>query len=191
MKSLKGWGFSAGLTTLPSKTSFVQDPNTKPRDRLFGKKTGNWKSDLFCGTWNLQTLFKQGAAEKYKIRCIALQEDFRGINPRISTLTLRTRDFRIVLINAHAPTEEKDNEEKEEFYSTLEDNGYSSCRKRTMFPRKEIPKYTLVSPDGKYKNQIDHVLVNGRFRNGITNVPTLRGADSDSDHLLVGFWVHI
>jgi hypothetical protein len=104
--------------------------------------------DLFFGTWNLRTLFKQGAAlnlvrvvEKYKIRCIALQEvrwedagsskisqttiinvnigkghrlgtgfaiyeliihmvkDFRDISPRIFTLTLRTRDFRIVLIN--------------------------------------------------------------------------------------------
>jgi len=102
-------------------------------------------------------------AEKYKIRCIALQEvrwedagsskisqttiinenneqghrlgtgfaihesiihivkDFRDISPRISTLILRTRDFRIVLINAHAPTEEKYDEEKEEIYSTLED----------------------------------------------------------------------
>jgi hypothetical protein len=48
-----------------------------------------------------------------------------------------------------------------------------------------------VSPDGKYKNQIDHVLVNERFKNGITNVRTLCGADSDSDHLLVGVWIRI
>jgi len=190
---------------------------------------------------NLRTLFKQGAAlhfvrvaEKYYIRCIALQEvrwkgagsskisqrtiingnseqahrlgtgfaihesiihmvkDFRDISPRISTLTLKTRDFRIVLIKAHAPTEEKDDEEKEEFYSTLEDTmdtavgdlkivlgdfnaklgkeavyravigthslhevsndngmklinfsvGKGLCIKSTMFPRKEIHKYT-------------------------------------------------
>ena len=235
-------------------------------------------------------MYKQGAAlnlvreaEKYKIRCIALQEvrwedagsskisqttiingsseqghrlgtgfaihesiihtvkDFRDISPRISTLTLRTNDFRIVLINAHAPTKEKDDEEKEEFYSTLEDvmdtsvgdvkivlgdfnakigkealyravagahslheitnnNGMKLINfaigkglfiKSTMFPRKEIHKYTWISPDGKHKNQIDHVLVNGRFKNGITNVRTLRGADSDSDHLLVGFWIRV
>jgi len=74
-----GWEFSARLTTLSSKTTFVQDSNTKPWDRFFDKKTGNKKSDLFCGTWNLQTLYKQGVslklvreAEKYKIRCIAL-----------------------------------------------------------------------------------------------------------------------
>ncbi|XP_008178164.1 uncharacterized protein LOC100570975 [Acyrthosiphon pisum] len=48
-------------------------------------------------------------------------KDLRDISPRISTLTLRTRDFQIVLINVHAPTEEIDDEEKEEFYSTLKD----------------------------------------------------------------------
>lgn len=69
--------------------------------------------------------------------------------------------------------------------------GKGLCIKSIMFPRKEIHKYTWVSPDGKYKNQIDHVLINKRFKNGITNVRTFRGADSDSDHLLVGFWIRI
>jgi len=34
-------------------------------------------------------------------------------------------------------------------------------------------------------------MINERFKNGITNVRTLRGAASDSDNLLVGFWVRI
>jgi len=29
--------------------------------------------------------------------------------------------------------------------------------KKTMFPRKDIHKYTWVSPDGKHRSQIDHV----------------------------------
>lgn len=36
--------------------------------------------------------------------------------------------------------------------------------KSTMFHRKDIHKYTWVSPDGKYRNQIDHVLINNNFK---------------------------
>jgi len=39
-----------------------------------------------------------------------------------------------------------------------------------MFPRKHMHGYTWVSPDGSYKNQIDYVLVNIRFKNSILNV---------------------
>lgn len=42
------------------------------------------------------------------------------------------------------------------------------------------------------KNQIDHVLINVRYKNRITNIRTLGGrVDSDSDHLLVGFWIRV
>lgn len=46
---------------------------------------------------------------------------FRDINPRISTLILKADDFGMVLINAQAPTGNKDGKEKELFYATLED----------------------------------------------------------------------
>jgi hypothetical protein len=63
--------------------------------------------------------------------------------------------------------------------------------KSTMLPRKDKYKYTWVSPIGRRKNQIDHVLINNRFKNSITNVRILRGADADSDHLLVGIWIRV
>lgn len=45
----------------------------------------------------------------------------KDISSRISTLTFRIKDHKMVLINVHAPTEDKTDEEKDEFYFTLED----------------------------------------------------------------------
>ncbi|XP_058832921.1 craniofacial development protein 2-like [Topomyia yanbarensis] len=55
----------------------------------------------------------------------------------------------------------------------------------TFFPRKDIHKVTWRSPDQVTKNQIDHVLIDGRFFSDITNVRTYRSANIDSDHHLV------
>lgn len=48
-------------------------------------------------------------------------KNFKDINPRISTITIKTNGLDIVIINVHAPTEDKEDCEKEEFYTTLED----------------------------------------------------------------------
>jgi len=48
-------------------------------------------------------------------------KEFRDVSPRICTLTLATDNFDLVLINTHAPTEDKDEIKKELFYATLED----------------------------------------------------------------------
>ncbi|XP_055534872.1 craniofacial development protein 2-like [Wyeomyia smithii] len=55
----------------------------------------------------------------------------------------------------------------------------------TFFPRKDIHKATWKSPDQQTTNQIDHVLIEGRFFSDITNIRTYRGVDIDSDHYLV------
>ncbi|GFS15650.1 craniofacial development protein 2-like [Elysia marginata] len=55
----------------------------------------------------------------------------------------------------------------------------------TLFPHKKIHKLTWVSPDGKTKNQIDHTLINKKFRTSVRDTRVQRGADVSSDHYLV------
>jgi len=52
---------------------------------------------------------------------IHLVKEFKDVSPRISTLTLKDNDLHMVFIDVHAPTEDKDEEEKEDFYERLEE----------------------------------------------------------------------
>ena len=55
----------------------------------------------------------------------------------------------------------------------------------TIFQHKNIHKLTWTSPDGQTRNQIDHALINKRWRGTLQDVRVLRGADAGSDHSLV------
>lgn len=45
--------------------------------------------------------------------------------------------------------------------------------------------------NGNYTNQIDHVLINDKLKHRITDVKTIREADSESDHILVRMKINV
>lgn len=55
----------------------------------------------------------------------------------------------------------------------------------TLFPHRNIHKLTWHSPNMRDKNQIDHIMTNGKWRRSLMDVKVKRGADVDSDHHLV------
>jgi len=57
--------------------------------------------------------------------------------------------------------------------------------KSTIFPHRNIQKYTWTSPDGKTHKQIDHVLIGRRWLSSVLDVRSFRGADCDTDDYLV------
>ena len=54
-----------------------------------------------------------------------------------------------------------------------------------MFQHRDIHKTTWTSPSGTTKSQIDHILINGKWRSSLQDVRAYRGADVASDHNLL------
>lgn len=71
---------------------------------------------------------KLGRAEKTKEKDLNIVDkstryliiDFTPISPRMSCLRIKGKFFNISLINAHAPTENKEDKHKDQFYDELE-----------------------------------------------------------------------
>jgi endonuclease/exonuclease/phosphatase family metal-dependent hydrolase len=63
--------------------------------------------------------------------------------------------------------------------------GRQMAIKNTYFMHKRIHLQTWHSPDGPTFNQIDHCLIDGRHFSDVIDVMVRRGANIDSDHMLV------
>lgn len=85
-------------------------------------------------------------------------------------------------VGKHALVGERSNN-GERFVASCMDNNMAITT--TQYPHKDIHKYTWTSPDGRTKNQIDHIAISGKFRKSITDARTYRGADAATDHNLV------
>ena len=77
---------------------------------------------------------------------------------------------------------------------TMNDNGerlldtcttYDFVIGRTLFPHRDVHKLTWYSPNGRDKNYIDHLMINGMCRQSLPNVRVRRWAAVWSDHHLV------
>ncbi|XP_050339410.1 craniofacial development protein 2-like [Bactrocera neohumeralis] len=55
----------------------------------------------------------------------------------------------------------------------------------TKFQRKKIHQATWLFPDRKTNNQIDHVVIDGRYVSDVLDVRALRGPNIDWDHYVV------
>ena len=55
----------------------------------------------------------------------------------------------------------------------------------TLFQHRDIHKTTWTSSSGATKSQIDHNLINGKWRSSLQDVRAYRGADVASDHNLL------
>jgi len=60
----------------------------------------------------------------------------------------------------------------------------------TMFPHKDIHKYTWISPCGWIRNKIYHVLVDTQIRSNVIDVRNMRGCSAISEHFLVRVKIH-
>lgn len=73
---------------------------------------------IFYGECNKHHQF--GTGFTVHINLVPSVKEFKSINPRISMLTIEAQYFDITFVNGHATTEEKMQEEKDEFYDNLE-----------------------------------------------------------------------
>ena len=64
--------------------------------------------------------------------------------------------------------------------------GFNSMwTENTLFQQHKRRLYTLTSPDGQHRNQIDYILYSQRWRSSIQSTETRPGADCVSDHELL------
>ena len=158
------------------------------------------------------------------------------VNERIMSARFNSRFAKLTIIQVYAPTNDAEDESKEEFYEQLQrevvatprhdvlivmgdlnakigqdnegwekvmgqhglgrmnENGErlaTFCGNNdlviggSLFKHRDIHKITWTSPNARDQNQIDHIIINGRYRGSLMDTRAMRGADANSDHHMV------
>ncbi|XP_043064099.1 uncharacterized protein LOC122320089 [Drosophila ficusphila] len=158
------------------------------------------------------------------------------ISDRLIKATFRCRARPITIVQCYAPTEDANDDIKDDFYTALTSTltgiprgnitvimgdfnakigpNFTRMRSATgghgigtrnnngdrlievcqmfqliiggsMFPHRDIHKYTWTSPSGNTRNQIDHICISRKWRKSLLDVRNKRGASIDSDHELI------
>jgi hypothetical protein len=89
--------------------------------------------------------------------------------------------FKLAIRNESLHEHSDDNGDRVVNYATSKNLIVTS----TMFRHCNIHKYTWISLEGKMHNQIDNVLIDGRWHSSLLDVQSFRWADCDTDHYLV------
>jgi len=162
--------------------------------------------------------------------------EWKPVNSRLMSVRLKGRHVNITIIQCYAPTNDSDENDKEEFYNLLQTETEKTPRHDilvvmgdlnakvgndstdyervmgkhgvgtknnngerlldfcdlnnlviggTLFTHHDIHKLTWNSPNGRDRNQIDHLMINGMWRRSLLDVKVKRSADVGSDHHLV------
>lgn len=202
--------------------------------------TGSGKVNLESG----ETIIYVGCEEEHRSgvaivlsrKAAKALTEWNPVSDRIIHAKLASKYGKLEITQCYAPTNDAQEEDKEEFYDRLEqilskvpkhsmnivmgdfnakvgndnsnnkremgrhglgemnNNGerlLQTCSEHdlvitgTLFQHKNIHKATWVSPDKKTKNQIDHIMINGKYKKSITDTKVSRGADIASDHYMV------
>ncbi|XP_071161040.1 craniofacial development protein 2-like [Mytilus edulis] len=165
------------------------------------------KAQIHIGAWNVRTMYETSkTAQVIKEMCCYAQtnnakddtkDDF---NEQLQTAISKVpqHDMLVIMgdLNANVGSDNTDSENVMGRHGcgVKNKNGERAidlclCNKLVIgwaiFPHKNIHKLTWKSPDGISVNQIDHILVNNKWRRSLRDVRVLRGADVNSDHYLL------
>jgi hypothetical protein len=124
---------------------------------------------IFYGECNKHRQFGTGFAI-HKNLVLSVRE-LKSINPRISVLTIEALHFNISFVNGHAPTEERPQEEKDEFYDNLE---------HTL---NEIPRNTIRIVLGDFNAKLGKEII---FRSTV-GIHSLHDVTNENGFRLIDF----
>ena len=153
----------------------------------------NPKYNCNTGTWNVQTMYSISKTAQIVNEMGNYQLDILGISEcrwtgsgKMNTKNDKGESYTIIHSgqkDTHHRGVALINDNGEKFVNFCLNHNCVICG--TIFQHKEIHKLTWKSPDGLTVNQIDHVVINNKWRRSLKDVHTCRGADAGSDHYLV------